>query len=167
MPQRPQCMTLVAVLVSQPVVTSPSQSARPVLQVIEHRGGEPPHEATPPLPLHGRPHAPQCITLVVRLVSHPGAPSQSPRSGERHVPDTPHTPATQVAPRPTGAWHIIPQRPQCATVVRVSVSHPSAGFMLQSAKPALHPRTEHRPLVHIAVALASAQAAPHAPQCSE
>jgi hypothetical protein len=48
--------------------------------------------------------------------------------------------------------------------VRVSTSQPSAGFALQSAKPAAQARTAHAPLVQVEVALGSEQVRPQAPQ---
>jgi hypothetical protein len=51
-------------------------------------------------------------------------------------------------------------------LVRVSVSQPLAGFMSQSAKPALHDPTVHTPMTHVAVALTSEHARPHIPQWS-
>lgn len=45
-----------------------------------------------------------------------------------------HAPAWQVEP----IGHARPQRPQFAASLARTASHPSAGFRLQSAKPALH-----------------------------
>lgn len=42
----------------------------------------------------------------------------------------------------------MPQPPQCAAEVAVSVSQPSPGAWLQSARGALHDATLHVPAVH-------------------
>ena len=77
-PHAPQCATVVLVLVSQPLVTLPSQLPRPALQAMEH--APPLHVGVPPTFEQRLPQPPQCITLVSVLVSQPlvATPSQSP-----------------------------------------------------------------------------------------
>jgi hypothetical protein len=69
----------VAVFTSQPLEGSPSQSAKPVAQVVTA------HALAAQVAValgsaHARPHAPQLAALVRRSVSQPlpAAPSQSP-----------------------------------------------------------------------------------------
>ena len=74
MPQLPQFVVLV-MLVSQPLVTFASQSAKPGLHAMLHTPLV--QEGRPLFALHSRPHAPQCAGLV-RFASQPFAalPSQ-------------------------------------------------------------------------------------------
>ena len=60
--------------------------------------------------------------------------------------------------------HTIPQRPQCAVLVRRFTSQPLPGLPSQSAKPALQAE-RHAPPTHATDALGPAEhTAPHAPQ---
>src|SRR5262245_3319405 len=68
--QEPQFKTSVCMFTSQPFTTSPSQSARPALQVIVQT--PPVQPATPPVLLHWFKHAPQ-LDVVWRLISQPSA----------------------------------------------------------------------------------------------
>jgi hypothetical protein len=73
------------------------------------------------------------------------------------------TPIVQAAV-PLATVHVLPQRPQSLTLVRVSTSQPSAGSMLQSANPSLQ-RKPHTPSLHVAVAFAgTGQGFPQRPQ---
>jgi hypothetical protein len=81
-----------------------------------------------------------------------------------HAPSA-HAPAAQLAAA-FAKLHALPQRPQCAALLVVSVSQPSAAIALQSPKPALHIPTPHAPLTHPGVPLATARHdVPQAPQC--
>lgn len=98
------------------------------------------------------------------MTSHPlaGLPSQSAKPGlqltNRHAP--PEQSLVAFA-----RLHVRPHAPQCAAVVCVLTSQPSAGSMLQSAKPAAHNAMPHTPAVHPAVAFAMLmQPRPHMPQ---
>jgi hypothetical protein len=76
-PQRPQWAALVRVSTSQPLVGTPSQSAKPALQAPTRQA--PAAQAAVALgSAQVRPHAPQLATVVARLVSQPlaTAPSQ-------------------------------------------------------------------------------------------
>jgi hypothetical protein len=83
----------------------------------------------------GRLHPPQCALLVCVLVSHPlvTLPSQLPKFVV-HAP-SPHVPPAHAAVAFVGVGHAMRQTPQCATLVRVSVSHPLFTLPSQSAKP--------------------------------
>ncbi|MCB9595307.1 MAG: hypothetical protein H6719_21490 [Sandaracinaceae bacterium] len=119
--------------VSQPVDMSPSQSARPAVQ---------PH--VPPLhssvPAQVVPQPPQFVRSLDVRVSHPSVtpPAQSAKPG-LHEPIW-QTPATQV-PLPFATSHRVPQPPQFALSVVVSISQPSRGAPLQSAQPESHTST--------------------------
>jgi hypothetical protein len=114
-------------------------------------------------PVQALPHTPH-EAVPERLASQPldAVPSQLADPGS-HV--KPQRPAAHVALAPATAGQAIAQRPQCITLVRVSVSHPLAAFVSQSAKPS----SQVKPQVAIAqvgVAWATAgHARPHAPQC--
>jgi hypothetical protein len=113
---------------------------------------------------HTRPQAPHAVGVVLRLLSQPlaGFMSQSAKPA-LHVP-MPHVPIVHAAVPLAGAEHARPHIPQWASVVLVFTSQPLAGFMSQSAKPALHEPTAHDPIEHTAVPLATEHARPHAPQ---
>jgi hypothetical protein len=74
------------------------------------------------------------------------------------------------APAPLQDWpdaQAAPQLPQLFVSLLVLTSQPSAGFLLQSAKPALHDVMAQLDALHVAVALAKLHAAPHDPQFLE
>jgi hypothetical protein len=74
-------------------------------------------------------------------------------------------PATQLPDPPIGL-QARPHPPQWVLLVRVSTSQPLAGFMSQSAKPALQAKPQ-APAAQVGVALARAgQALLQAPQCA-
>jgi hypothetical protein len=79
----------------------------------------------------------------------------------RHAPSA-QAPAVHAAPA-LAKEHERPQAPQLSVVV-VGVSQPLAGFMSQSAKPALQAPIAHAPIAQVAAALAKEQAVPHVPQ---
>jgi hypothetical protein len=131
--QVPQLLMLVDVLVSQPLVGSPSQLPKPVLQ----DGTQAPAvQATLPLRfVHFAPQAPQFV-VVFRLVSHPffGSPSQSPKPAAQTGAQVPETQLVV----PCALLHVVPQVPQLLSVVCVSVSQPLLGSPSQLANPAVH-----------------------------
>lgn len=109
------------------------------------------------------PQAPQWLTWVSRLTSHPLAavPSQSANPG-LHEP-TAHRPEVHAGVA-LGTRQGAPHPPQLFTSAAVSTSQPSVGFPLQSAKPALHDAIEHLLSVQAARACASVHAFPQLPQ---
>jgi hypothetical protein len=152
----------VAVSVSHPLADEPSQSARPAVQA-ETAQTEAAHEGVPPGVTHARPQPPQCEVLVRVSVSQPLTASRSQSA----------KPATQVkaqAPREHaatplgGAGHDAPQRPQCVTEARTSVSQPLVALPSQSPKPSTHAATAQEPISQTAVALGGSQRRPQAPQ---
>ena len=159
-PQPPQCAMLVVVLVSQPFEALLSQLPKPALQVASVHDPEA-QVAVPLLNEQALPHAPQCMRLVLVLVSQPlpGFESQSPAPAG-HVP-TAQLPATQIAPAPV---HVRPQTPQLVTLVSRWTSQPLPGAMSQLPYPVAHVATVHAPAEQPAVAFASAQTLPHVPQ---
>ena len=96
-------------------------------------------------------------------VSQPLArlPSQSPRP-DVHIVSV-HVPAVHEADAPAN-MHALPHIPQCDVLVPRFTSQPLAGFVSQSAKPALQLATAQRPVAHAAVAFGRLQAVPHVPQ---
>jgi hypothetical protein len=58
----------------------------------------------------------------------------------------------------------LPQRPQCAAAVCVSVSQPLAALLSQSPKLPEQRPTAQRPIVHVGSALATVQPIPQPPQ---
>ena len=94
--QAPQLATLLVRLVSQPLAGLLSQSAKPALQLpILHVAFE--QKAVPLLEEQTLPHAPQLLTVLVRLVSQPLAAllSQFPKPALQLA--TPQTPFEQTA----------------------------------------------------------------------
>ena len=73
-----------------------------------------------------------------------------------------HAPAEHTCP----AAQARPQTPQLALLVLRLVSQPLAALPSQLPKPGLQLATVHAPAAQPAVALASEQAAPQAPQCA-
>lgn len=107
------------------------------------------------------PQAPQLLAVVM-AVSQPFAalPSQSANPAAQVMW---HTPATQVPAPPfwLQAWPHVPQL--FGSLVR-SISQPSAGFALQSAKPVLQAAIAHCEALQIGVAWVVLHARPHPPQ---
>ena len=109
------------------------------------------------------PHAPQLFGSLGSAVSQPSpsSPLQSPKV------------ASQIA-----MWHCplvhrgvargnrqsSPHPPQCATLLRISTSHPSSGDPLQLAKDGLHDATAQCPSSQIGEAFAGAHTRPQPPQ---
>ena len=109
------------------------------------------------------PQEPQLFRLLVRFTSQPSPAAllQFPKPALQAA--IAHMPAAHIGV-PLGAKHGMPQPPQLATEVRVLISQPSMGLLLQSAKPALQVPTVHAPLVQLAVAFGTLQVRPHMPQ---
>src|SRR5436190_1429504 len=75
-----------------------------------------------------------------------------------------HTPPRQYG---LGTMQTLPQAPQLVPLALMSISQPSAGFLLQSAKLYLQLPIPHTPWLQVAVALTgTGQALPQAPQLS-
>ena len=158
LPQAPQCDALTCVLISQPLVASPSQSPKP-----------PAHDWPQAPRLHVRvvllrdgqavPHAPQWSTSVAVSTQLPP---------QRTCP--PVHPLAHTGEAPGGAWHTgvapphaPPQRPQLVLLSR-EVSQPLRALPSQSPKPGLQARP-HTPLAQVGEPLASAgHARPHMAQ---
>jgi hypothetical protein len=158
-PQLPQSV-VVRSEVSQPFTTLPSQFDQPASQVvIVHM----PVEQSPVARdgAHGTPHAPQLVSVLVR-VSQPFdvMPSQLPNPG-RHSTSV-QMPAAHEATA-FGNVQVTPHAPQFESV-RIDVSQPSVVIMLQSSKPAAQVVTRHMPLEQSPVPLEGAHTVPHDPQ---
>lgn len=84
-PQVPQLLVLVLVLVSQPLFALPSQSPKPALHAMPHVPLV--QTGVPFVPLQTLPQPPQWAEFVFRLISQPspGAPLQSLKPGEHEV----------------------------------------------------------------------------------
>ncbi len=161
-PHMPQLLASPRMLTSHPSIKLRLQSAKPALQVPPHM---PPTQVALPLATigHIRPHIPQLLVSVVRLVSQPSPTLllQSPNPGP-HIAMV-HAPPTHAA-LPLTDMHAFAQRPQLAALVRRSTSQPSAGLLLQSAKLGLQVNP-HILIVHVAVALGGlGQGFPQRPQ---
>ena len=150
----PQLAVSVAVIAQMLVVV---QNDVPVGHELTHI----PDEQWVPSP-QAVPHPPQ-LALVLSGASHPfaGLLSQSPYPPLQAA--TVHAPCAQPAVA-FARLHAIPHAPHDVTVVAVFVSQPSEVIMLQSAYPVLQAPMAQDPAVQTAVALASVQAFPHAPQ---
>jgi hypothetical protein len=143
--------------VSQPLVALPSQLTNPALQlasaVVLHA---PAAQAASPLATpHARPHAPQwrgSAAVVTQVDAQRVAPAG------QVVTQAPATHAVM----PTQAR---PQAPQCAALVRVSVSQPLWGSPSQSADPVAQVGT-HTPAAQVLVGVVApvVHARPQAPQ---
>lgn len=131
LPQRPQCRGLFEVAVSQPVVESPSQSPKPLLQRSIAQAPMR-HTAIALRTEQVRPQAPQFMLSARASTSQPfmGFMSQSTNPSahsRRQVPIT-QTPTELVPP-----GHTVPQAPQFRGSVCRFTSQPFMGFMSQFA----------------------------------
>ena len=153
LPHAPQWVALVLLLVSQPVMTLESQSAKPRLHVNPH---VPAMHAGAALAKPGQtvPHIPQLLTSVA-------AAAHTLEAAQYEVPIGQTLAHTDPAQRKS-APQTVPHAPQLALVL-VGVSQPLAATPSQSAKPGLHAATAQRPAAQLAVALARVQMVPHAP----
>ena len=159
-PQMPQLVVLVFVLVSQPLVRLLSQLPQPALQVIPHVLA--PQVAVPLVPLHARPHDPQFVGLVVTLVSQPSVkmPLQLAKPGLQVIPQVL---ALQVAV-PLLPLHARPHDPQFVGLVVTLVSQPLEVTPSQFENPALHDWITQPPVAHPATAFARLHTMPQVPQ---
>jgi hypothetical protein len=160
-PQPPQLSGSVCRLL-HPLLGSPSQSAKPALQVALHA---PATQAAvvPGRTGHTTPQPPQLLTLDV-LASQPLAalPSQSAVPLAQRKPQAP---AAQTVAAPGRVGHARPHAPQLVTLVARFTSQPLAGLRSQSAKPEAQTKAQ-APAAQTAVAFAPAeQETAHEPQC--
>ena len=157
-PHAPQLAIVVWVLVSQPLAAVPSQSPKPAA----HPTTVQTPAAQPPAATFGSaqtaPHPPQCAGLFAVLAQKAAGADPQVARGEAQV--VLHAPPEQTEP----AAQARPQAPQLVLSERVSTSQPSAGLVLQSAKPAVQAVIAHVPAVQADTALARTHARPHAPQ---
>jgi hypothetical protein len=162
-PHAPQLLLSVKVLVSHPFSGFKSQSAKPELQAeIWHLPDEQAGVAF--AKEHMFPHAPQLRTSAVILISHP-SPANALQSAKPALQaNTWHWPDEQADFVTFGALQLRPHAPQLLTSVKILASHPSAAFLLQSAKPELQAKIWHTPAEQTGVAFAELQAFPQAPQ---
>jgi hypothetical protein len=148
-PQAPQLL-VVERLVSQPFEASPSQFAKPELQMIPHAPWM--HVGAPFADEQVLPQEPQFLTSEVSRTSQPLLllPSQLALFGAQVRMQLP--PTQEAVPPPIGQMR--PQAPQLEVSPAVLVSQPSLAMPLQSAKPAKqepkeHQRKEQDPTSHI------------------
>jgi hypothetical protein len=159
MPQTPQLLALVLVLVSQPFAGLLSQLPKPALQTGAQA---PPEQLVVPLALvHGWPQPPQLLALVLVLASQPfdGLLSQLANPA---LQVGMQEPAVQTVV-PFAFVHELPQVPQFARVVFRLVSQPVEASPSQLPKPELQ-AMEHAPSEQLGVPLVPLQDVPHAPQ---
>ena len=163
--QEPQWVTFPeAVLVSQPLLVSPSQSPKPG---AHEPAQAPATHALDPLSRGAQalPHIPQCAPVVVRSVSQPltASPSQFPQPVSHTIWQTPLLHAGVACAR---AGHALPQTPQWVALRWSSTSQPLAAMPSQSpcAVGAVQRRPQ-RPASQVALAPTPVgQAASHRPQ---
>jgi hypothetical protein len=146
---------------SQPFADAPSQLPQPA----SHAPGwqvPPKHSAAACAKLHALAHAPQWLTLLTRLVSHPllARPSQLPQPPSHTMEQAPPVHTAE----PWAPAHTVPHAPQWLAVVLVSVSQPLAVLPSQLPHPAAQAPNVHVPEPHVAEALGNAQGTPHPPQ---
>jgi hypothetical protein len=163
-PHIPQCAALVLVLVSQPLAALPSQLPKPRVQA-----------PTPQVPaaqvgiatfvrLQTVPHPPQFAGSTWVLTSQP-SPVLLLQLAKPALQVIPHAPDAQVAAAFVRTGHTLLHAPQCAAVLVVLVSQPSAALLLQLPKPVLQVPTPQVPNAQVCVAtLPRAHARPQAPQ---
>ena len=157
-PQTPQCAGLVWVLVSQPLVATPSQSPKLTAQrtTVQALAAQP--LAATLARAQMVPQALQLAGSTVVLAQNVAGVVPQVRSGAAQV--APQTPPEHTWP----AAQALPQAPQLALSLRMSTSQPLAGLRSQSRKPVAQAATAHTPTAHRAVALGSAHTRPQAPQ---
>jgi hypothetical protein len=159
-PQPPQCVLLVATVVSQPFIALPSQLPKPMLHdAIAHEPVA--HVAVALLRAQAAPHAPQFVSVLVGA-SQPfiAFASQLPKPMLHDC--TAHVPVLHVGVA-FGVAHATRHPPQFATVFS-RTSQPFASLMSQSPKPMLQVAIEHIAAEHAPLAFAGAHALLHIPQ---
>jgi hypothetical protein len=161
-PQAPQWARVLRVLTSQPLPTTPSQSALPALQVPTAQAPIA-HTAEPSATEQVRPQAPQLPALALRSVSQPS--SASPLQSAKPAS---HVNAQVPVSHDDDAWarvgHALPQRPQWATLVLVLVSHPLAMASSQLPKGAEQREMVQTPSEQPGSPLTVVQTVPQPPQ---
>ena len=155
----PQWSGSVCRFTSQPFVRSPSQFAKPAVQVIPQTLAA--HAAVPLVVLHAAEQAPQFVALVVVLTSQPLAALLSQFSYPA-LHTIPHCPPLHVAV-PLVALHAVAQLPHFAAFAFVFVSQPFSTVPSQFPYPTLH-AIPHSPLLHVAVPLVPLHVVAHVPQ---
>ena len=136
MPHPPQWLVLDRVSTSQPFATTPSQFAKPGLQLPMPQTPAA-HDAEPFEVEQALPQRPQLPVLVRTSTSQPllARPSQSAKP-TLHV--NPHAPAVQNTAAFARAAQVRPQPPQCSVLVFVFTSQPLVSTPSQSPVPATH-----------------------------
>jgi hypothetical protein len=154
----PQCV-VVFVGCSQPLVSSPSQFAKPVLHVPSAHvpAG---HVAVALVRAQGTPQPPQFVS-VYKLCSQV-VPSLSQSAVPAAQDDSEHTPPEQV--RLSLTPHAAPHAPQLTPVLS-GVSQPLVASPSQLPKPLLQTPSVQVPVPQLAVALAREHARLQPPQC--
>lgn len=157
-PQPPQLEVFVAMFVSHPFATLPSQLAQP----DEHASWHAPetHEGVAFTVLHALPHEPQFEVVVVG-VSQPfeGLASQLAKPELHRMP---HVPEEQVGV-PFVELQVLPHEPQLAVSLPSTISQPSVTLPLQLAKPGVHAMLQ-LPEGQLGVPFAELHVVPQAPQ---
>jgi len=150
------------VLVSHPVLPSPSQS--PYGEAQFDTPHSPERQVAVPFGWSGQTfeHVPQLLTLPMRLTSHPLTGSSS-QSWKPLLQVMLQMPPWQLGV-PFVPLHADPHALQFFASFSGLDSQPSAGSWLQSKNPSVQLATVHVPLVHAAVALARLQRLPQPPQ---
>ena len=160
LPQKPQLLGSVPVLVSQPSPISPSQSAKPALHAVIWQE-EATHEE---LPLTTAPQAmpqPPQLLLSDWVLAH-RAPQQTCPPGH---PAGPHAPTQTPPEHASPAGHFLPQPPQLLGSEVVLVSQPLATTPSQLPKPERQPAMPQLPALQSGTALGKGpQTLPHEPQ---
>lgn len=154
-PHAPQLLTVVLVLVSQPLATIASQSPKPALQVSRHAPLV--HAAAWLAPaVQARPHAPQLARAVLMLVSQPFAAiaSQLPKPA---LQVSPHIEAPQEAVAFAPPAQAVAHAPQLVTLVVVLMHMPPQSMVGAAQVVRQVPAEQFCPAGH---------ALPQAPQCA-
>jgi hypothetical protein len=158
-PQAPQSLVVVR-SVSQPSDGVALQSSQPATQLIEQAPRV--QDAEPFALEHTLPQAPQLLVSVSMETSQPFVESPSQLPNPALQDESAHVPVEQ-SELALARLHTVPHPPQSESVVS-DVSHPFAATPSQSPNPAEQVAISQTPAVHVADALASEQAFPHAPQ---
>jgi hypothetical protein len=159
LPQAPQLVMVVLVLVSQPFVAIASQLPKPALQVpsVQTPDGQ---VSLALARLHTVLQSAQSVSVAM-LRSQPllALPSQLLKLAE-HVGT--HAPPVHVV-EPLAFVQAVPQAPQFDVFVERFTSQPSPESRLQFPNPPLQV-SEHEPRLHVALALAPLHTEPQEPQ---
>lgn len=147
-------------LISQPLVATPSQFPNPALQAPSAHVPEA-QDSDAFARSHTAPQVPQ-FESVVRLVSHPFDVRPSQLANPPLQLPIWHDPLKQLAPAFANE-QAVPQEPQFDALVFVFVSQPLATLVSQLPKPVLQ-ASEQVPALHVGVAFTVEHAAPQEPQ---